>query len=230
MPITKEELLEALKTDDGKAVLGELIEKEVSGLKKKRDELLADLRKEKDDKKEINDRLEALEKEKEKIEEEKLAKSGDLEKIKKTLEEKHAKEVKDLTETIAKKEGLLKTHVIGEGLTAALVKAKVSPNLMKAAKALITSEFQGEIGDNDGKPFAKFDGKAVDEFVTEWAQTDAGKHFVTADGNSGGGSNGANGSGKAGNGGKKTMTRSDFDALDPISQAKEGKAGTVIID
>ena len=87
-------------------------------------------------------RLEKLEEEKEAIEAEKNNKSGDIEKITKALEAKHAKEIGKLTDQLTAKDSelstnkkLLDTHVVGEGLTAALVKAKVKPEFMAAAKA-----------------------------------------------------------------------------------------------
>ena len=47
-------------------------------------------------------------------------------------------------------------------------------------------------GENRG---AKVGDKALTDFVSEWAQSDEGKHFVTAPANSGGGA----GAGKGGN-------------------------------
>lgn len=217
-----EELKKALKTEEGKAIIDEMVESATKGLKAKRDELLSDM-------KELKERLKGIEAEKADAEEKAAAKTGDVNKVKEQLEAKHKKEIDALTQTKVKLESQLQSHVIGEGLTQALVKAKIAPALMEAAKALIKTNFKGEIGDNDGKPFAKFDGKAVDEFVTEWAQSDAGKHFVTADGNTGGGSNGTNGNGKAGTG-TKSMTRSEFESLQPLEKVAKAKEGVTLTD
>lgn len=225
-----EELKKALKSDAGKELVASIVEDATKGLKEKNKELLEKLNGAKTEKTDIEKRLEKLEQEKEEAETKAAAKSGDVEKVKEQLETKHKKEIDRLNGDLTKLNGQLNTHVIGEGLTSALVKAKISPALMDAAKALITSKFKGEVGDNDGKPFAKFDGKAVEEFVTGWAQSDAGKAFVLADSNSGGGSNGTNGNGQAGSGAKKSMKRTDFDALNPVEKAKTAKEGVELVD
>jgi hypothetical protein len=225
MALTPEQIEEALKSKAVKDAIKDAVDDEVKGLKNKNSELLASIRELKDSIKEIED---AKEKELEKI----AAKSGDVEGVKKQLEEKHAKELAKRDEQLTKLTGQLQTHVIDQGLTASLTKAKVKPELVEAAKALIMQQFKGEVGDNDGKPFAKFDGKTVDDFVTGWGQTESGKHFISADKNNGGGSNGANGSGQGSNGndGKKTMTRKDFDALGPADRMKVSKEGVSLTD
>ncbi len=229
-------LAEEGKLDEIEKVISDHVDSEVKGLKEKNTELLGSLKKQKEATESLNTRLEKLEEEKEAIEAEKANKSGDIEKITKKLEEKHAKELVKLTDQLKEKDAelsgkskLLNTHVIGEGLTAALVKAKVKPEFMAAAKAVIQAEHAGEVVDENGKPIAKFNGKAVEEFVTGWAQTDAGKHFVAADSNSGGGSNGANGSGKASTN-KKTMTRTEFDALTPAEKSKTSIEGVQLVE
>lgn len=229
-------LIEDGKIEEANTLINEHVESEVAGLKNKNSELLGDLKKQKKATEDLTARMEKLEEEKEAIENEKANKSGDIEKITKQLEAKHAKEVAKLTDQLKEKDAevatknkLLNTHVIGEGLTAALVKAKVKPEFMAAAKAVIQAEIQAEVVDEDGKPVAKFGGKAVDEFVTGWAQTDAGKHFVAADSNSGGGSNGANGSGKASTTGK-TMKKSEFDALPYVEKSKVSVEGVTLVE
>lgn len=229
-------LAEEGKTDEIEKLIADHVEGEVKGLKEKNTELLGSLKKLKDENKTFNDRLEKLEEEKEAIESEKNSKSGDIKKITEDLEKKHKKEIEKLTSQISEKDGLLtakdkllNTHVVGEGLTAALVKAKVKPEFMAAAKAVIQAEHAGEVVDENGKPVAKFNGKAVEEFVTGWAQTDAGKHFVVADSNSGGGSNGAKGSGKASTTGK-TMKHSEFNALPYAERSKVSIEGVQLVE
>lgn len=229
-------LIEDGKIDEANALINEHVETEVKGLKEKNTELLGSLKKQKTATDELANRIEKLEEEKEAIEQEKANKSGDIEKITKKLEEKHAKEIGKLTEQLTAKDNelagktkLLNSHVVGEGLTAALVKAKVKPEFMAAAKAVIQAEHAGEVVDENGKPVAKFNGKAVEEFVTGWAQTDAGKHFVAADSNSGGGSNGANGSGKASTTGK-TMKKSEFDTLSHAEKSKVSVEGVTLVE
>lgn len=218
------ELKKALETPEGKEFLESLIEDAKKPLDAKNKDLLAKLQKEKEEKISFVERLEKLEAEKEDAETKAAAKSGDIEKLKEQLEQKHKKALEAVLNEKNTLHNQLQTHVIGEGLTAALAKAKVSPALMDAAKALIKTNFKAEVGDADGKPVAKFDGKNVDEFVAAWAQSDAGKAFVLANANSGGGSNGANGNGNAKTG-TKSMTRSDFEALPPMDKVKVAKEG-----
>jgi len=230
-------LVEEGKQEEADKLLADHTAAEVKGLKDKNEELLGKLKDSKSTTDDLSKRLDTIEEEKNQALKDKATKSGDWETLKKQLEEGHAKqleskdlEIKALTGDKEKLNGQLESHVIGEGLTQALVKAKVAAPLMDAAKALIKSSFKGEIGDNDGSPFAKFDGKAVDQFVTDWSQTEQGKHFVSADSNSGGGSNGANGTGQgAGNTGKKTMTRDEFSALSPADKTKASVEGVQLV-
>lgn len=227
-----QKLLEDGKAEEANKLFMEHMASGTEALESKRDELLASLRKEKDSKNEIMERLNALEDEKAKIKEDNLDKEGDIKKIKEALEEKFQKKIDDLTTAkeaeIATLTGHLNTHIVEGGLASALTKAGVKPELMDAATALIKSKFGGEIGDNDGTPFAKFDGKVVDEFVTDWSKSDAGKHFVVAQNNSGGGSNGANDGGNAA--GAKTITRTDFDAMGQAERMSTLKDGVKVVN
>lgn len=229
-------LAEDGKLDEIEKLISEHVDSEVKGLKDKNTELLGSLKKQKEENADFSKRLEKLEEEKEAIEAEKANKSGDIKKITEDLEKKHRKEIEKLTNQLTEKDGeltaknkLLNTHVIGEGLTAALVKAKVKPEFMAAAKAVIQAEHAGEVVDDNGKPVAKFNGKAVEEFVTGWSQTDAGKHFVSAEKNSGGGSNGANGSGKASTN-VKTMKHSEFNTLPFAERSKVSIEGVQLVE
>jgi hypothetical protein len=135
-------------------------------------------------------------------------------------------EIDKLTKSLTEKDGALTKHLIDAGLTAALVKAGVQPAMLDAVKALHQSK--ASINAKDGAYEALIDGKPLTEFVTTWAQSDQGKHFVTAPQNNGGGSQGGSGKGTA-----KTMTRADFDAKsvagDP-SVATFFKEGGVLVE
>lgn len=202
-------------------------ENEVKGLKSKNADLLGDKKKLKESESTLTERLEALEKDKEDAETKALDKSGDIKAIKEQLQLKHDKEMEKVVGERDDAKGQLSKHVVSGGLTQALIKANVNPDMIDAATAVINQNFKGEVGNNDGTPFAKFDGQAVNDFVADWAGTDSGKRFVLADKNNGGGSNGANGNGKAGNDQRKTMSRSEFDGLSAtakmeLSTSKEG--------
>ena len=123
-----------------------------------------------------------------------------------TKAEKTAKtEIDRMTKALTEKDGALQKHLIDAGLTDALAKAGVQPAMMDAVKALHQSK--ASINAKDGAYEALIDGKPLAEFVTTWAQSDQGKHFVAAPANNGGGAQGGSGNGSA-----KTMTRADFDA------------------
>lgn len=68
--------------------------------------------------------------------------------------------------------------------------------------------------------------KAVGDYVKEWAASDAGKKFVSAPDNSGGGATGGKGGGQGG----KTMARAQFDALDHSQRAAFTKDGGKVVD
>ncbi len=123
-----------------------------------------------------------------------------------TKSEKSSKsEIEKLTKSLSEKDGALSKHLIDAGLTDALVKAGVRTELLDAVKALHQSK--ASINAKDGTYEALIDGKPLSEFVTTWAQSDQGKHFVAAQQNAGGGSQGG-----GGKGGAKTMTRAEYDA------------------
>ncbi len=184
-------------TEEGKAELQKLIDNATTGLKEKNAELLGDQKKLKDSMKSIQTQLDEIAAAKEAAEQDALSKSGDVEKIKSALEEKHRKEKDTLTAALNEKDATLRNLVIDNGLTDALTKAGVAPQYLDAARALIQTKHKGELGEADGAVIATFDGKPIKDFVTEWSQGDSGKHFIAAPNNSGGGANGANGGGKA---------------------------------
>lgn len=223
-------LKKALEGDDAEEAVNKIIDDIKDPLVKKNEELLAETKDAKKELKSLTDRLDALEAEKSEAEENAAVKEGDIEKVKAQLEEKHKKEVDKLQAENEGLKGQLNNVVINDGLTAALIKANIAPQHMDAVKALIKTNYKGEIGDDDGKPFAKFDGKKVEEFVTDWAASDVGKHYVAADQNSGGGSSGANGSASGGNGSGKTMPRSEFDKLSPKEQSDFSLEGGQLVD
>lgn len=223
-----EEFKKALKTAEAKVIIDEIVEKAKAGLIAKNEELLALTKEQKETQKELNKRLEAIEKAKEEAETEAATKSGDIEKIKQQLTEKHAKELTKLQGEKDALAGQLNVHVVDGSLTQALVKAGIAPQFMEAATALIKTANKAEIDAVDGKPVAKLSGKAVDDFVTEWSKSEAGKHFVSAGFSSGGGSNGADGSGKAATG--TTMRRTDFEALTPLAKMEASKKGVVLTE
>ena len=105
--------------------------------------------------------------------------------------------------------GYVSKLLIDNGLTDALLKAGVKPEMSKAVKAMLAGQVSLKVeGD---KRLAVVGDKALGDFVTEWAQSDEGKHFVAAPANQGGGANGgAQGAGKT-----KVMARAAYEQLQP---------------
>ena len=131
----------------------------------------------------------------------------------------------DATKALESESGFTRSLLIEQGLTAELVSAGVkNPAHLKAALAMLKSDAQ-VVQDGD-KRVAKIGDKALKDFVKEWAAGDDGKHFVTADQNTGGGASGGSGSGGA----VTTMTRAAFDAMSPQQKATASVKGVTLTD
>jgi predicted nuclease with TOPRIM domain len=218
------DLKKILETEEGKTLLEEFVPE----LRAKKNELLAEKKNIAAENKKLKEQLEQIEAERLEEQEKLASKSGDVEKVKAQLKERYDRELNQYKEKYSKVESQLHKHVIEEGLVKELVGAGVKKEFLPAATALIKTAYQAEIAENDGKPFAKFDGKAVNEFVAEWSKSDTGKHFVSADKNSGGGAQGANGVSRAS--GAKSMTRTDWNALPQLEKSRVLREGTVLTD
>lgn len=111
-----------------------------------------------------------------------------------TQNEKLAKtskaEIEKLSNALNEKDGALQQYLIDGGLTEALVKSGVRPELMKAAKAMLKS--QAAIKADDGNYQALMGDAPLADAVAAWAASDEGKYFVSAPANSGGGATGGN--------------------------------------
>ena len=199
----------------------EAVEKETDGLKKKNDELLSELKGERDKRKELEQQ--AQEKEQQAAE-----KDGDIEKVKEQYEKKLEQERNKLNEQVENYKSQVHKMVVDQGLQSALSQAGVAPHYQEAAHHLIKGKHQIEIEESNNGPAAKVDGKPLQDFISEWSQSDTGKNFVAAANNSGGGAQGANGAGGASGG--QTMTRSQFDQLSHAERAKAANDGVQLTD
>lgn len=186
-------------TEEGKAELQKLIDAQTAGLKSKNEELLGDQKKLKADMKTFQDKLDSITREKDEAEAAAATKSGDIETIKANLTKAHTKEKETLTTERDSLKGQLNQVLIDKGLTEALVAANVAPQHMKAVTAMIKAEAKGEIVTENDTPIAKFNGKTIKDYVSDWSQSDEGKHYVAAQQNGGGGAGGSNGGSKATN-------------------------------
>lgn len=173
---------------------------EVKGLKDKRDELLSKLANGKATAAELEEAQSKLKE----IEQDALKKAENWTE----LEARLLNDKNELEKTLKAKNGELTNSLIESTLIEELVTAKVAPHFMDAAKAMI----KGQVEYSEGK--ISVGDKPLTEFVSEWAQSDNGKHFIAAPDNSGGGAPGGGGAGDA-----KTKTRSEFEALSPQARS-----------
>lgn len=98
------------------------------------------------------------------------------------------KEIEKLAKSLTEKESALTGLLIDGGLTDALVKAGVRPELMNAAKAMLKGK--ASIKADAGNYSALMGDKPLSDAVKDWATGDEGKHFITAPASTGGGAPG----------------------------------------
>jgi len=191
------DIKELLESDEGKALIASAVEEATKPLVAKRDELLGKLKEKNDKLTEAEQIAKDAAEAKAKAEEEAILKSGDVEKIKKQLEDKYTKEIETRDASIKDKDSKLHGLLVDSGLTDALSKAGVAPQFQEDLRLAMKAKYNPQIADVDGKPTAQIDGKSLTDFVSEWSQGDQGKPYIAAPNNGGGGANGANGGGKA---------------------------------
>lgn len=160
------------------------VDEATAGLLKKRDELLGEVKK-------LRKNFEIDPEDYQRLKEENEELQGKVAEANKAAKKAGEDAQKALKQ--AEAEGsAVRQLLVENGLNEALTKAGVKPEYLKAAKAMFAKDVQ-VIADGENR-VAKVGDKALTDFVSEWAQTDEGKHFVTAPANSGGGA----GAGKGG--------------------------------
>ncbi|PWJ88372.1 hypothetical protein C8D77_11194 [Mesorhizobium loti] len=103
------------------------------------------------------------------------------------MQTRHDAAIRAKDEIIAEKDtaiasitGDLRTTLVGDGLTKALVKAGVKPTLLKAAQRMFEGDV--EIVEEDGKRVARMKtdlgGDELDKFIGNWSQSDEAKDFI----------------------------------------------------
>lgn len=192
------------------------VEAATKPLIEKRDELLGEVKKLRKDSAIKPEDFERLEAERDDLQAKLTQANKDLKTATATAEK--------ATKALTDEQGFTTRLLADNGLSDALVKAGVNnPAHLKAVKAMLAGQVQ-IVADGDTR-VAKVGDKALADYVTEWAKSDEGKHFVSAAQNNGGGAHGG-----AGQGGAKTMTRSAFDALAPADKAAFSKGGGTLTD
>jgi hypothetical protein len=202
MEISEEEL---------KAKIDEAIESATGGLVKKNQELLTELKEARKGRTidpaeldKLQSKIDALE--------------ADLGTAQKTKKEQD-KALKLAQDALASESGFTQKLLLDNGLTEALVKAGVATPMLPAVKAMLGSQAK-VIVDGDARK-AVIGDKDLTEFVSAWATTDEGKHFIAAPANGGGGASGGAGNGS----GAKVWTREKFDSASHFERSEFAKAG-----
>lgn len=207
MEITEEEL---------SARIADAIESEVSGLKAKNAELASKLKEARQgtqiDPAEL-DRLQA------KID----SLEADLSGAQKATKDQ-AKALKQAQDALASESGFTQKLLLDNGLTDALVKAGVANQFLPAVKAMLGT--QGKIVAEGDVRKALIGDKDLTEFVSSWATSDEGKHYISAPANGGGGASGGTG----GSSGQKVWTREKFDASSHFERSEFAKAGGKVME
>jgi len=139
-----------------------------------------------------------------------------------TAAAKQAKEQKALLEKahadLQSESGFTSKLLLDNGLTDALVKAGVSAPYLPAVKAMLSSQAKITVEGDIRK--AVIGDKDLGAYITDWATSDDGKHYVQAPANSGGGANGG-----ANGGSVKTVARSGFDTMSQSERSSFIKQG-----
>ena len=200
-----------ISEEDFNAKISEAIEAATGGLVKKNQELLTELKEARKGRAidpaeldKLQTKIDALE-----------ADLGTAHKTKKEQE----KALKLAQDALASESGFTQKLLLDNGLTEALVKAGVATPMLPAVKAMLGSQAK-VIVDGDARR-AVIGDKDLTEFVSAWATTDEGKHFIAAPANGGGGASGGAGNGS----GAKVWTREKFDAASHFERSEFAKAG-----
>lgn len=198
------------KEDVDKAIADAVakVQESVTNLEAKRDELIAENRKLKRGAEIKPEDLQAAEDRADKAE----AALKDAQKLAKdatSAREKAEKALKD-------EQGFTQKLLIQDGLKSALIANGVKDEDFLDS---LTAKFgaTASIAIDGDQRKAMLGDKPMADAIKEWAASEAGKKFVEAPANSGGGASG--GDRAKGGGNVKTMTRSAYDALDQMAKA-----------
>jgi chromosome segregation ATPase len=132
---------------------------------------------------ELHDQIESLQ--------EQIAnKDKELERAKRDAEKTAAK----LTGQLESEQRAVRSMVVENALTDALKSANVMDEYMDGARALLRSNVE-IVSDGDDRK-AVIGEQSLADYVSEWVQSDSGKHYVKATQNSGGSTNYASGADK----------------------------------
>lgn len=195
---------------------------DVSGLKKKLDELMDESKAAKRKAKEIE---EAAERERA----EALARSGDVESLRKSYDEKFGKTKTEYETQIQNYQQQLQRLTVGQTATTLAAELAIpgsAPVLLPHIQARLSMEIRdGQpvtvVMSADGKPSAM----TIEELKTELSANPAFAPIIAASKAAGGG---ASGGGNGGGAAKKAVTRAQFDSMNAVQRTEHLKAGGTI--
>ncbi len=125
----------------------------------------------------------------------KLPDAPDLEKVRDLARKPIQRDLEEMTVDRDKYKGQLEGTIINQDLTEALIAEKIMPVYMGPLKSHFSKNVKLVESGGD-LPTAMMEGEAGEEpigaFIKAWAQSEEGKAYVDAGGNSGGGNNGGN--------------------------------------
>ena len=205
-----------LNSPEVKEAIQTAVDAEVKNLKANRDEVLSELKKLRKESGIKPEDLEAVEKERDDFKTQLLASQKTLKEVtgKAELSNKALE-----AETVFTQKLVLENALVNEFMQAG-VKDPDFLDLLKA-KHLPMGKV---VVDGDTRK-AMFGDKTINDYVKEWALTDAAKKTLAATNNSGGGAQGG-----GSNQNSKTMTRAQFDAADQGTRSAFAKDGGKVTD
>lgn len=186
------------------------VEEATNGLAKKNSELLAELKEARKGKQIDPAELDKLQEKVDGLENQLNASQKTIKEQQKAFEQTKA--------ALDSESGFTSKLLLDNGLTDALVKAGVATPFLPAVKAMLSSQAKIAI-DGDVRK-AVIGDKDLSAFVTEWATSDDGKHYIAAPQNNGGGASGGSNST-----GQQVVNRSTFDAMSHPERASFAKSG-----
>jgi hypothetical protein len=191
------------------------VDEATSGLAKKNGELLAELKEARKGKQIDPAELDKLQNKIDELENNLTASQKTIKDQQKAFEQTKA--------ALDSESGFTSKLLLDNGLTDALVKAGVATPFLPAVKAMLSSQAKIAIDGDTRK--AVIGDKDLSTFVTEWATSDDGKHYIAAPQNNGGGASGGSGST-----GQQVVSRSTFDNMSHPERASFAKSGGKVTD
>ena len=102
-------------------------------------------------------------------------------------------EIAKMSNRLGKSEATVQTLLVDNGLTEALSRAKVAPEFLDAARALIKAREEVALGEHDGRPVALIGDRPIASFVEDWSRSPEGRPFIAPAASAGGGATGGAG-------------------------------------